>query len=55
MSSDTNLPTKLIALVVLLLAGYILLKVIIGLVTVLVWILIVIAAMIAFAWAARTL
>ena len=46
---------KLLAVVVLLVAAYVLFKVVLGFITGLVWIVIVVAAVIAVIWATRVL
>jgi len=60
MSTDTEsrgpgLGAKLIAAVVLLLAGWILIKLVVGIIASVFWIVIAVIAVIAIAWAWRTL
>jgi hypothetical protein len=51
----TRAGRKLLAVVVLLVAAYVLFKIVLGFVTGLVWIAIVVAAVIAVIWATRVL
>ncbi len=51
----TQAGRKLLAVVILLVAAYVLFKVVLGFITGLVWIVIVVAAVIAIVWATRIL
>ena len=51
----SNLAKKGLAVVVLLLAAYLLFKVVLGIVSTIVWIAVVVAALVAVVWAIRTL
>jgi uncharacterized membrane protein YccC len=54
-ATGPSLVSRLIAVVVLLVAGWILLKVVIGVVSAIAWTAVAIAAVIAVLWAAKTL
>jgi hypothetical protein len=51
----SNLGTKLLAIVILLVAGWILLKVVIGVVTAVAWVVIAVLAVFAIIWAVTRL
>ena len=53
--SAANLGKKLIAVVVLALAAYVVFKLVIGLVTAVAWVVVAVVAVVAVIWAVRTL